>query len=256
MSYSHVEMRADDTRRFLGLVFHEPVDIFKILSEMEGISLVFMEMSDKMSGLFVRKGKASLIVINSRKTLGHQRFTAAHEYYHYKYNKGAVSRVCPIKKFVEDNPEEREANVFAINFLLPEKGVKYMFSKRTDGKTPDISDIIFLEQYFGVSHQFMLIRLKELDLITEEQVKEFSKDIIKKAKEYGYSTQLYKPTSDRGIQVYSQYAELAKKLLDAGKISYGKYEELLIEGGYAHLIFEPEEDTEGEINELEDAYSF
>jgi len=101
----------------------------------------------------------------------------------------------------------------------------------------------------------MLIRLKELNLITEKQEKDFSKDVIKKAREYGYSTQLYKDTSDKDIQVYSPYAELAKKLLDAGRISYGKYEELLIEGGYAHLIFEPEEDTEGEINELEDAYS-
>ncbi|WP_271629039.1 ImmA/IrrE family metallo-endopeptidase [Caldicellulosiruptor sp. DIB 104C] len=249
------EMRALETRKSLGLASHEAVDIFKVLHEIEGISLAFMEMSEKMSGLFVRKGRAALIVVNSKKTLGHQRFTAAHEYYHYKYSKGAVSRICPIKKFAEDNPEEREANIFAINFLLPEEGVKYMFYKRTEGKTPDISDIIFLEQYFGVSHQFMLIRLKELNLITEKQEKDFSKDVIKKAREYGYSTQLYKNTSGKEIQVYSPYAELAKKLLDAGRISYGKYEELLIEGGYAHLIFEPEEDTEGEINELEDAYS-
>jgi len=250
------ELRALETRKELGLAFYEPVDIFKVLHEIEGISVVIMEMSDRMSGLFTRKGKANLIVINSRKSLGHQRFTAAHEYYHFKYGKGVVSRICPIRKFADDNPEEREANIFALNLLVPADGLKYVLQKKTKGKQIGISDIIFLEQYFGVSHQCMLIRLRELGIINEQQKKEFSQNVIAKAKEYGYSTQLYKDTSDKEIQVYSEYAELARKLLEAGRISYGKYEELLIEGGYAPLLFEPQQDTEGEINEFEDANSF
>ncbi|SDG72243.1 Zn-dependent peptidase ImmA, M78 family [Thermoanaerobacter thermohydrosulfuricus] len=250
------ETRALETRKELGLTFYEAVDVFKIFREIENISIIIMKMSNKMSGLFLRKGQANVIVINSRKSLGHQRFTAAHEYYHFKYGKGVISRICPIKKFEDDNPEEREANIFAINFLLPADGVKYVLQKRTKGAKIKINDIIFLEQYFGVSHQCMLIRLKELGIINELQKKEFSQNIITKAKEYGFSTQLYKNTSDKDIQVYSDYAEIAKKLLEANRISYGKYEELLIKGGYAHLIFEMEEETEGEISEFEDANSF
>ncbi|MEZ0535969.1 ImmA/IrrE family metallo-endopeptidase [Caldicellulosiruptoraceae bacterium PP1] len=249
-------IKAMETRKELGLAFYESADIFKILYEVEGISLVFKEMSDKMSGLFLRKDKANLIVINSRKTLGHQRFTATHEYYHYKYSNGALNRICSINKFVDDNPEEREANIFALNFLLPREAVEYvLYKKRKQRKGIDITDIIFLEQYFGVSHQCMLIRLEELKLINKQQKEEFKHNIITKAREYGYPIELYKSTADKNIQVYSEYAELAKKLLEAGKISYGKYEELLIEGGYAHMVFEPTQDTEGEINEFEDADS-
>ncbi len=65
---------------------------------------------------------------------------------------------------------------------------------------------------------------------------------------YGYTLEQFQDVSreslGRGIQINDElrndipnYAELAEELLEASKISYGKYEELLIGGGYGDILF-------------------
>lgn len=45
-------------------------------------------------------------------------------------------------------------------------------------------------------------------------------------------------------------------MYEQGRISTGKYEELLIEGGYADIVFNVPEEIEGVADELEDAGIF
>ena len=251
-----MELLALQTRNSLGIGMFDKIDIFDFLSNVEGISLMIVEMSDKISGILLRRNEESLIVINSKKTLGHQHFTAAHEYYHFKFDRNISHRICPIKKFEDEYEEEYKANQFAVNFLLPKEAVDFILSRRIENRKIELDDVIFLEQYFRVSHQLMLIRLKELGYINKGQYEEFKADVIRRAYELGYPTDIYKPTNDRGIKVYSKYLELATKLYEQGRISPGKYEELLIEGGYADIVFNVPEEIEGATNEFEDAGIF
>jgi len=251
-----MELLALQTRNSLGIGLFEKVNIFELLTKVEGISLMIVEMSDKISGMYLSRKDESLIVINSKKTLGHQHFTAAHEYYHFKFDRNLSHRICPIKKFEDEYEEEYKANQFAVNFLLPKQAVEFILSRRVNNRKIELDDVIFLEQYFEVSHQLMLIRLKELGYINKNQYEEFKKNVVKRACELGYSAKLYKPTSDEGIKVYSKYLELATRLYESGRISRGKYEELLIEGGYADVVFNAPEEIEGVENEIEDADIF
>jgi len=63
----------------------------------------------------------------------------------------------------------------------------------------------------------------------------------------GYDAALYKKTKLENPLVFSDYAEVAKDLVENAVISEGKYEEYLMEGGYFDLLFEGG-DEEDEIS--------
>ncbi len=228
--------KAVEARQELGLSSYEPIDIFKILRDKENTSIIFNGMEGDISGLFMRKGEVGLIVINTSRTVGHQRFAAAHEYYHFKYDKGMAYKICPINKFDDDYAVERDANIFASHFLMPQPGLEYYLRKRLINRKLNISDLIFLENHFMISHQFMLVRVRELGIASESDLNEMGPGVIRKARELGYATEIYKPTSE-GMIVLSDYAEKAKDLLDSKQISFGKYEALMLEGGYERMIY-------------------
>jgi Zn-dependent peptidase ImmA (M78 family) len=237
---SRARNRAIDTRNELGINLSEPIDadILKVLRKKEKISIIITELKGSISGFFLRKGDICLIVINSARSFGHQRFTAAHEYYHFKYDKGMNSRICPINKYNDVYENEMEANYFASHFLMPDESLKYYVDKRIKGKKLNIRDLIYLENYFMVSHALMLVRLKLIKIISEKEKELMKNGIIYKANKLGYNTALYKDTKEKGTVIYSDYAELAEELLEKGSISYGKYEELLIDGNFEDILFE------------------
>ena len=236
---SRARNRAIETRIELGINSYEPidVDILKVLRKKEKISVIITELKGNISGFFLRKEDICLIVINSSRSLGHQRFTAAHEYYHFKYDKGMNGKICTINEYNDDYENEVEANYFASYFLMPDESLKYYVDKRTKGNKLNIRDLIYLENYFMVSHALMLVRLKLINIISEKEIELMKNGIIYKASKLGYDTALYKDTKEKGTFKYSNYAELAEELLEKGSISYGKYEELLIDGNFEDILF-------------------
>ena len=131
---SRASSRAIDTRNELGINLSEPIDsdILKVLRKKENISIIVTELKGNISGYFLRKEDICLIVINSSRSLGHQRFTAAHEYYHFKYDKEMKGKICHIKinKFNDGYENETEANYFASYFLMPDESLRYYIDKR------------------------------------------------------------------------------------------------------------------------------
>ena len=242
--------KAINTRNELGIGQMESIDILKILKSRENISIIMTPLDGNISGLFMRKGKVGIIIINNKRSYGHQLFTAAHEYYHLKYDLGMNSMLCPINKYDNGYKNEIEANIFASYLLMPDDTLRYYVNKRTDygEKSLTIRDLIYLENYFMVSHSLMLLRLKEMNLINDEEYNNFKPSIIKNAIKLGYDTKLYKSNEEDGVMIYSNYAELAEELLESELISIGKYEELLLEGGYEDILY-------GDINE-EDNISY
>ena len=231
--------RATEFRRELGLGEYEPLDLVKLLRECLDISLVLKPLSPAVSGVFLRLGQSEVIMLNTDKTLGHQRFTAAHEYCHLRYDRGLSRRACVTGLFNQDNPSEREADYFAVNLLLPAGGIALRLHKR-GRKDVSLEDVIDLEQYYGASHQAALIRLKHLGYLTQKQVEAMGDGVIAMARRLGYRPDLYLPTREDRID--SGYAEKAKRALDQGLITEGRYEQLLLEAGYADLLYGGEEE--------------
>ena len=252
--YASIINKAIDTRNNLSISPFEQVDIFKILRDKENISIIVTEMHGDISGFFLRKEDICVIVINNKNTLGHQRFTAAHEYYHYKYDKGMSYKICSIKKYDDEYKVEREANVFASHFLIPDDGLKYYIRKRVAGRDLNISDLVFLENHFMISHQFTLTRVreinKEMNIIDENALNEMEVGIIEQATKLGYSTDIYKNTVKTGRVMFSNYAELANELLDNKKISFGKFEQIMLDGGYESSLFGSDDNDNEEVSML------
>lgn len=223
--------RAEEVRRKLGYGTEPILDIFTLI-EGEGILLAKAPINrESLSAFFLRKKSEFIIFINSSKTLGHQYFSAAHELYHYMYDKDMVGQVCNVARFNKHKSEnERMADYFAVHFLMPETSVIRYINKNVRNKDVEINDVIKLQQYFKVSYLSMLIRLKELELIDSKQFECFKEvRIISKSKSLGYNPKLLLPTDDRYIS--PDYIQLAMSLYEKGDITYNKLKECLLEAG-------------------------
>ena len=101
-----------------------------------------------------------------------------------------------------------------------------------------MSDIIRMEQYFGVSHQAMLIRLQDEGYLTSAQAESMQAGVIACASRLGYDVSLYKPSpEDKNIRVLGHYICQADRLLHANIISAGKYEEFLLDAFRDDIVF-------------------
>lgn len=234
--------RAAQSRALLGLADNTPVDLVKAFRNAhENLSIVFRPMSASISGMCVRHNGFWLIVINTSKSLGHQHFTLAHEYYHLSYEDGLEGRACSVGRG-DAKGTEKEADQFASALLMPIGGIAERLARRTGSERPnvDASDIIDLEQYFGVSHAAMLVRLCEYGVITSSQAQTLKPAVIDTARRLGYDASLYR-ANNRDL-VLSPLAEMAEIARANGLISLGKYEQLMLEGGLADLLYGDEGD--------------
>jgi len=233
-------VRAAEVRRCLGVSVSEPVDVIKLLRECFDISFILRPFASDISGMFVRADKAEVIAVNTVRSLGHQRFTAAHEYFHVRYDVGMLGAACRVG--VVDQPIEREAeaDAFAANFLMPAEGIAARVLARTEGgRGLAVEYVVHLEQHFGVSHKAMVRRLRDLGYLRANEFEQmWSLPIRQTARTLGHDTSLYSPT--REDRIISSYAEKAKTALDLDLISFGKYEQLMLEAGFADLLFEPD----------------
>ncbi len=62
--------------------------------------------------------------------------------------------------------EEIMADLFASHFLMPDEGVMEIAEKRKNKKGElDVTDVLFIQQYFGVSYKAIVIKLQELEIL-------------------------------------------------------------------------------------------
>ena len=248
MSKRDVKIRtqASEIRSRIGLNDISPVNIPTVFNSLS-FSLVKRPMESSLSGAFLRIGRENIIFINTAKSLGHQNFTAAHELFHAAFDNEINSRGCETEKFSDGKRDQHEKNadLFASLFLLPEEAITVYLKKRLEmhrrGK-PDLSDIIYLEQIFQVSHASMINRLLALKYISRHQCEEFKPDIRVNARFLGYPTDLYYP--DNKTQIISSFAQKAREAYERNLISTSRYEELLYEIGIIDPLLEEEHFTE------------
>ena len=98
-----------------------------------------------------------IICVNANACTERKRFAIAHELGHFCLGHGSSRRDAAKPNWYAVNPEdERQANQFAVELLVPAIALKAMIEKR------GVKDAAALREAFGVSSQALYDRLKEL----------------------------------------------------------------------------------------------
>lgn len=218
------EHRANQIRSQLNLGQRPIGNVFTLLEDI-GIFLFKRPFeNDKISAMFIRDTKNHLIIINSSRTFGHQVFSAAHELYHYYFDKHYMGGICSANRN-QKTEHEQMADMFASCFLLPDDGVMSVAETRTDsnGKL-DLYDLVFLQQYFRVSWNALLIKLENLGYIDNKK-DYLNIGITKLTRKLDYDTTLVEKTYDKYIS--KRYLELALNCYENDEISEARTIEYL-----------------------------
>lgn len=239
-----LSIRASRIRKMLGEDESSPIDIFTLAQTIDSLTLVFYPLGPNISGACFNGDVSSVIAVNSEMSLGRQRFSMAHELYHLFFDKDQLSTICP-SKTIRGNENEKNAECFASYLLAPPAALREAVQKRKAhaGKPLSLGDLLRLEQHFGMSHQAMLLRLKEEKELSAEEADSMQSGIISAAARLGFDASLYKPSPEhKKIQVLGHYIGMADRLLNAQIISDGKYEELLLDAFRDDIVFGGEEE--------------
>lgn len=238
-------IKAQELRKVLGEDDDSPMDIFALALAIAKLTLVRYPMGERLSGMCVRNENGSVIAINSGMTLGRQRYSLAHELYHLYYDE-KMTAICE-KTIGSGNDIEKSADQFASYFLIPPVSLKSKIAVLQAGnntKVLGVNEIVYLEQYYGVSRQAMLSRLLDDKAIKPAEADALRINVIRSASSLGYSKELYVPLpEDKRYATYGYLIDQVNKALGKGLISNGKYEEILLQAFRSDLVYG--EDHEG-----------
>lgn len=237
---------AIDARNKLGIDIFEPIEnIENLLFKKQGISIIKKKMSSKISGICTKSNDNTMaILVNTSYSLGRQNFTIAHEYYHLMFD-------YDLNKYSKD--KETQANTFASYFIMPKEALEYYLEKKGIGRKKDDltqDDIIEISTYFKMSYLAVLVRLEKFEkLISKDKANEYKNlNAHNLALLNGIFTNLYNATEEK-FSAKTNYVEEVKKAFESNKITIGKYESLLLEGGFEDVVFGLDSSTAEGVND-------
>jgi Zn-dependent peptidase ImmA (M78 family) len=124
----------------------------------------------QIDGIYMRdeRTKIGFLYLNRAKPLGRQRFTAAHELGHHVL--GHTEELDVDVMAEQQCQEERDANRFAAELLVPRRGVmKFVLREKLD--PTKIEGAIRVAKHFRVTLQPALIQLQRADLVSSVDVR-------------------------------------------------------------------------------------
>ncbi|NLJ97836.1 MAG: ImmA/IrrE family metallo-endopeptidase [Tissierellia bacterium] len=224
-------------------------DIFEILSEVAFLIRKPLDI-EELSGFITYFDNSFIVYLNSNFTLGHERYTAAHELYHIIYNEDILKKEKVFLDKEMHKEEEVKADVFAAEFLMPEDYVKEVFYKLVNLDKNKLlpKHVVRMHNYFKVSYKAMLKRLIQLNLCSLDKYFQLveicsleNKDKLQSlTKQEGYPIDLIIPS--RKTYIPKEYIIYVKSNYENGKISYENMRESLefvgldpIEFGYEKI---------------------
>lgn len=230
---------AVELRKKIGEDMASPIDIFSVINNIPGFTLVFYPLSNKISGLCIKTNNdENLIAINSTLSYGRQRFTAAHELYHLYFQEEFTKVICGMDIGRNKDVEEKNADAFASYFLAPYDALRMYIADSLKTRSIALSDVVKIEQHFGMSRQATLYRLCSDDYITAEFAETLKSNVILSARRLGYDDKLYTPTqTERQYMTTGSYIGLAEQLKEKEIISQGKYEEFLLDAYRFDIVY-------------------
>ena len=221
---------ASKLRSEMGVSGLYPVSIHQI-AKSKNIIAFFTPMTDSTSGVAVRTSDdpqtcRRFMMINSGKSLGHQRFTACHEFYHLLFQKefNAIKEKTAI--FRDDDENEFAADWFASYLILPTSSLEQKIPAHEHALDKiTLGTILDIEQTYRCSRKTVLHRLKDMKLISSAFFDRYEANVMKSANEYGYPLDLYRQTDK--TELIGDYNIKARQLFNEGRISQAMYFSLL-----------------------------
>ncbi|MBR1774836.1 MAG: ImmA/IrrE family metallo-endopeptidase [Bacteroidales bacterium] len=227
LSITQAEELSYKLRNMAGFSDKEPINMKTFIMKL-GILLLYKPMGSNSCGMSLMSAdrQYKFILINSKNSKGRQHFTIGHELYHLYYDEKPEPHVCKLYE-QNKNISEYNADIFSSALLMPQKSIiENIPDTEIIKKDISMATLLKLQHLFSVSFQALVIRLKHLKMITENQLQQFlGLPITDIAKEYGYNTSLYKRGNEN--LMIGNFGEKAKILFDKEKISEGHYTELL-----------------------------
>lgn len=238
--------KAQELREQLGEDANSPVDIFSLVTQIDGLTLVFFPLGENISGMCVRDDEIKLIAINSTMSYGRQRFSLAHELYHLYFDDESGFNVCS-RRLNPKSENEKCADQFASYFLAPYKSLRAAIKKADVRGVLSMRHVIMLEQYFGMSHLAMFWRLVSEGYLSSDKLHDYSSGVIRLARSLGYDTKLYNPAPvELQRRTYGHYLKQVEALRKKDLVSSGKIDELLLDAFRDDIVFGMDEDDQGE----------
>ncbi len=241
-----IEFNANNTRKLFGVSLGEYFDIENILENSDEYTIIYLEMSNNISGLCIKDKDNKLIAVNSNLSKGRQRYTLAHELCHLLFHDdGCYICSTSIEKDKKNASIEYEADIFASYLLAPSYSFYEKYSQYLEKYNRIIDVAVELEHHFGMSHLSIITRLLlEKNISSNEYDKCFSYSPISISHKLGLSISLYMPTKIN--KTTGKYIRLANELVEENKISNSKYEQLLLDAYREDMVYG--EDTYNEID--------
>jgi Zn-dependent peptidase ImmA (M78 family)/DNA-binding XRE family transcriptional regulator len=153
-------------RRKMGLDEEEPIHDITGLFAANGIKvLTYTLKSDSFFGMSIGEAEGGpAIVVNVWDRIPVERwiFSAAHELGHLLLHISAYN----VDLIDEDDQQEKEANAFASEFLMPQK--KFVKEWKETRGLPTWQRILKLKRIFHVSDKTVIWRLLEMDVFTKD----------------------------------------------------------------------------------------
>lgn len=154
-------------RNRLGLGDGPIGDLWSLLEGDVGLRIFAFPMRDaRIAGMFVASADlGGCIAVNSNHPYYRQRWTLAHEFWHFLTDRFRAEISVLRSGRVPAN--ERVADAFARHFLMPAAGLTRRFLNLKQAKNAPITPahVMTLAHLYGVSTEAMTLRLEELDLL-------------------------------------------------------------------------------------------
>jgi Zn-dependent peptidase ImmA (M78 family)/DNA-binding XRE family transcriptional regulator len=214
-SYEHLKQIGRQIRDTLKLNLRITFDELKQALAENNVHVFQWSLPKDMSGLSYRDSLA-VIFINRNHSKERRLFTLAHEFAHLLFHLGRDSQqtmVSVISSYRE--PEEKQANTFASELLMPDDVFVGIVNKFGD-KVRQLEVMDFIAQLFNVSREAVFYRLAEKEIIKWMEKQKY----FRKPKDI--ETALDIRVHDINEDVSSEFLNMALELYYSEKISAGK----------------------------------
>lgn len=236
MNFYQINQIATEFRSDIGINHFDPIDFFPLITnKIKNLTICFLNMDNNISGACYKFDSQKIMFINSNHSKGRQIFTAAHELYHLFYDDTPFT-ICNINS---NDEIEKNANQFASFLILPINAL-YNYKKEKNIKNWDLNLIIDCEQYFQISHEALLYRLKNMGEIPFEDYDEYKPHIKYNAIHAGYDLSLYEPYISKNYTI-GNYARIVEEVYKKDLISNARKEEYLIDAFLSDLVYNMED---------------
>ena len=184
-----IRRKAEEARKLLGLGTGSIADLDPVC-EILGITVYRAHLGTDLakvpSGAFLNHPEVGFsILVNLGMTPGRRRFTVAHELAHALFHSHGTNRIVSRAR----NPLETFANTFAGEFLMPREGIRRFMEEV--GMAPRIDepeDVLRIQRYFRVSWPTALVRLRQMNAVTQATFHNFQGSVrpLALARSLGY----------------------------------------------------------------------